>query len=131
MPRHSCVDSGVIIARMLHTEGFTQKTASRVKNWFKRQTGNTQRVRRYFENKRAFGELCKRLELSKADRLVIGHFIGQNSAIAFEAGLRIGMTTQLFPASESDVCGTKQKQPHATAEVSTREGGRAPKGTPD
>lgn len=91
------INSGVVIARMLHTEGFSSRTANAVRKWHRRKLASSRHRERHAKARRALSEMVKRLNLSDGDRIILGHFIQYETAANFEAGLRIGLTAQMFP----------------------------------
>jgi hypothetical protein len=82
--------SAIIVARLLATEGFTDHTANEVERYWKRRSGLSPRQHRQIAKLEAeLSEMTK--EMSAAERLVLGRFIGLRMKMAFDTGLKIGL----------------------------------------
>ena len=83
--------SAIVIAKLLDCEGFTDYTANQVERYWKQNANLTDRQRRSLARvERALSELAK--GLSEGDRRVLGKFVGLHKKMAFETGLRMGLT---------------------------------------
>lgn len=81
--------SSIIVARLLDSEGFTEHTATAIDRFARSQM--TQHQQQRFERlKKAMSELCQ--NLSVGDKLAIGRFITIHKEMAFQTGVRIGLT---------------------------------------
>ena len=84
------INSAVVIAQLLYTEGFTDFLANRIESYWKRRSGLTMRQKRQLQ--RLDKEMSRVMAgLSKADNLVVGKFIGLHKKMSFDTGLRIGL----------------------------------------
>lgn len=82
--------SAIIVARLLATEGFTDHTANEVERYWKRRSGLSPRQQLQIAKLEAeLSEMTK--EMSAAQRLVLGRFIGLRMKMAFDTGLKIGL----------------------------------------
>jgi hypothetical protein len=82
--------SAVVIARLLATEGFTDHTANQVERYWKERSGLNARQRRQIERLEAeVSALTK--DMTVAQRLALGRFIGLHKKMSFDVGLKIGM----------------------------------------
>lgn len=88
MERH--LNSTVVIARLLDSEGFTPHVANGVARFALKQATVGQR-RRYKRTKRIFSELAK-TKLTDTDKMVLGKFMSAKLEMSFNTGLRIGLT---------------------------------------
>ncbi len=84
------INSAIVIARLLSTEGFSDHVSGEIKRYALRQATRGQR-QRWKNYKRAFSELVL-AKLSEADRLVLGKMIGVMCKMHFDTGLRMGLT---------------------------------------
>lgn len=97
------LDSLAPIFRLLDTEGFTEHSAACVQRYNRRQaTARARQMATYERNRKRFSEMAK--GLSKGDRLILGKFIATREAMAFDAGLRIGLSASTFE-TEDDADG--------------------------
>jgi len=82
--------SAVVIARLLATEGFTDHTANQVERYWKEKAGLNERQRRQI--KRLEDEVSAMTkDMTVAQRLVLGRFIGLHKKMSFDARLKIGL----------------------------------------
>lgn len=93
------IRSSVHIARLLDGEGYTEEIVARVERWQRHQVKTAARRQKRFENTRiaASDSFAK---LSRADRIIVGRFIAMKDRMAFEAGLKIGLTTAFYGDDE-------------------------------
>ncbi len=94
----SALNSAIVIARLLGTEGFTDHTANEVERYFRNRSGLNDR------QKKAISLLDKEVSnimrhLTKGECLVIGKFIGLHKKMSFDTGLKIGL--QAFATKEA------------------------------
>lgn len=83
--------SAIVIAKLLDCEGFTDYTANQIENYFRHRGGLTDRQKRLIERlERAIAEWCK--DLPEEKRLLLGKFVGLHKKMAFDTGLRMGLT---------------------------------------
>src|ERR1035441_9591765 len=98
------INSSVVIARLLASEGYTSRVHSGIKRYASRQLNESAR-RRYERICKTMSEVASKL--SAGDRLVIGRFISWHSRLAVDAGLRIGLAGALTsPVDEIENQGT-------------------------
>ena len=91
MAKPRTVNSAVVIAKLLDTEGFTDFTANRVENWWKHNRVQTEGQRRRVEKlEAAFSKFAA--ELTQQERYLMGRFIGMKAKQNFECGIAIGLT---------------------------------------
>ena len=84
-------NSAVVIARLLSTEGFTDRLANAVEKYWLKNTGLSKRQQHQI--KRLDVELSKMAaDLSEGEKRVLGRFIALHKKMSFDTGLRIGMT---------------------------------------
>lgn len=82
--------SSVVIARLLLSEGFDEPLIAAIQQYAKITAPNKERYEKHFHQFHEFTE-----KLAKEDKQLIGRFVGRNMEAAFDAGLRIGITTRL------------------------------------
>lgn len=83
------IKSSVVVARLLESEGFTAHAANEVIRYSRRITHPSVQ-RRYERNSRAAKEALRGLD--EGTKAIVGKFINHQMRIAFDAGLRIGLT---------------------------------------
>lgn len=84
------LNSAVVIARLLGTEGFSDYTANEVSRYWKHRSGLTDRQIRQVERLEAkMSEIMSRLDVS--DNLAVGKFIGLHKKMSFDTGVKIGL----------------------------------------
>lgn len=86
--------NAVAVAKLLGTEGFSPHVAGLVRLYCLRNTSTPEQRRRFFRTKKAWSEIVKE-KLTDGDRMVLGKFIGCLQAMAFDTGLRVGLTAFL------------------------------------
>ena len=92
------INSAVVIARLLSTEGFTDHVASEVRRYALRQATKDQR-KRYKRRKQAFAAML-RCKLDPAEKLLLGKVISALCKMHFDTGLRIGLTAHAHEHSK-------------------------------
>lgn len=108
------LNSAIVIARLLDTEGFTDHTANQIERYWRRNAGLTERQQQKLQRlESAMGELASRL--STGDRMVLGKFIGLHKKMSFDTGLRIGLTcmavTERKDYDEREIAGFVVERP--------------------
>lgn len=89
-PKKPHINSAVVIARLLGTEGYTDFVANQVKRYWMRRSGLTDRQRDSIERlKDSFGQIMAKV--SEGERLIIGRYFGLLMKMQFETGLKIGL----------------------------------------
>jgi hypothetical protein len=88
----SRVNSAVVIARLLGTEGFTEHVANEVKRYWMHRSGLTDRqYQSIVRLKKEFGAIMH--ELDEGERLIVGNYVGLLMRQQFDTGLKIGIQT--------------------------------------
>lgn len=84
------VKSAEVIGRLLGAEGFSDYLANQIEHYWKTRSGLTERQQKSIKvlRKEFSGIMAN---LSKAECLVIGRFIGFKEKMAFDTGLKIGL----------------------------------------
>jgi len=82
-------NSAIVVAKLLGTEGFSEHTADQVDRFARRQMGKREQER-HDKTERAMAKVCANLD--DVVKLVIGKFITLHKKMAFETGVRIGLT---------------------------------------
>lgn len=96
------VQSAVVIARLLGTEGFTDHVAAQVKRYWLHRSGLTDRQRKSIERlKKEFGEIMH--GMTEGQRLIIGKYIGLLMRMQFDTGLKIGIQALLTQNGNNDI----------------------------
>lgn len=95
------VNSGVVIAKLLDCEGFSDFTANQIKRYWLKNCQNPRLAPRVAKIRRAFAEMV-RAKLSDADRLILGRMMAVHARQNFDTGLRIGLTAFLNGARIDD-----------------------------
>lgn len=97
------VNSAVVIARLLGTEGFTDHTAAQVKRYWMHRSGLTERQRKSIERlKKEFGAIMNS-KLGEGERLIIGKYIGLLMRMGFDTGLKIGIQALLTESGNKEI----------------------------
>lgn len=92
-------NSGVIIARVLGTEGYNGHVHNEVKRWWRRTIQDPRSASRWKRIEKAFSEFMQ--DADEADRLLVGKFIQLRSTQSFEAGFRIGFQALIFDRTQT------------------------------
>lgn len=96
------VNSAVVIARLLGTEGFTDHVAAQVKRYWMHRSGLTDRQRKSIERlKKEFGEIMH--GMNEGQRLIIGKYFGLLMRMQFDTGLKIGIQALLTQNGNHEV----------------------------
>ena len=86
----SKINSAVVIAKLLATEGFTDFVANEVEKYWRKKSGLTDRQQKSLQLLDIeFTDIMK--SLTKAQCLVVGKFIGLHKKMSFDTGLKIGL----------------------------------------
>jgi hypothetical protein len=98
------VNSAVVIARLLGTEGFTEHVASQVKRYWMHRSGLTERQRKSIARlKKEFGEIMH--GMNEGQRLIIGKYFGLLMRMQFDTGLKIGIQALLTENGNKEIDG--------------------------
>ena len=85
------LNSAVVIARLLGTEGCTDHVAKEVERYWRRTEkltdGQKERIRKL---EVGLAELASKL--TEAEKALLGKFIGWQKKMSFQTGLKIGLT---------------------------------------
>lgn len=96
------VNSAVVVARLLGTEGFTDHVAAQVKRYWMHRSGLTDRQRKSIERlKKEFGEIMH--GMTEGQRLIVGKYIGLLMRMQFDTGLKIGIQALLTQNGNGDI----------------------------
>lgn len=86
----SKVNSAVVIAKLLGTEGFSDFVANQVESYWKGRSGLTERQQRSIARlDKEISRICE--SLSEGDKMLFGKFIGLHKKMSFDTGLKIGL----------------------------------------
>ena len=86
------IRTSATIVKLLGSEGFSDFTKNEVDRYWKQRSGLTKRQKNQIVKlKKELSGIMK--NLSKADCLVVGKFIGLKQKISFDVGLKIGLAT--------------------------------------
>ena len=108
--RKSRVNSAVVIARLLGTEGFTEHVANEVKRYWLHRSGLTERQQKSIERlKKEFGEIMH--GMTEGQRLIVGKYIGLLIRMQFDTGLKIGIQSLLTQNGNKEVDVTVHTPP--------------------
>ncbi len=89
--KHKQINSAVVVARLLHAEGFSDYVANQVESYWRRNSGLTEIQKRGIE-KLDKGIARITAGMSEKDKQILGKFIGLHKHMSFDTGLRIGLT---------------------------------------
>ena len=82
--------SSVVIARLLASQGYDSYVAEQIERYNRKTSGLSNRQKQALdETAKELSEMCKKL--TKAERLLLGRFIGYQCRINFDTGLKIGL----------------------------------------
>ena len=85
------LNSAVVIARLLGTEGFTDYVANSVHKYWRKSSGLSPRQQNKLKHlEENMTGICKKL--SEGDKMVLGRFISYHKKMSFDTGLKIGLT---------------------------------------
>lgn len=107
----SPINSSVVIAKLLHSEGWTEYVAACVRHYWKRRICNeTDRAKdRIKQLEAAFHDEVS-ANLTAAQKQIMGKFISLRERMGFDAGFRVGFMTSLYPEVDLDGNETKQEK---------------------
>lgn len=91
------INSAIVIAKLLGTEGFSEYTADQIDRFARRKMEKREQER-HDKTERAMSSVCEKLD--DATKIVIGKFITLHKKMAFETGIRIGLTAVLVNESK-------------------------------
>lgn len=104
------VNSAVVIARLLGTEGFTDHVAAQVKRYWMHRSGLTDRQRKSIERlKKEFGEIMH--GLGEGERLIVGKYVGLLMRMQFDTGLKIGIQSLVTQNGNKEIDVTMHDVP--------------------
>ena len=90
-PQRRRMNSAVVIAKLLDTEGFTDYTANRCEQWWRKNRVKTEgQHHRIDKLEKSFSELAGKL--TQSEKYLLGKFIGLRMKQSFETGIAIGLT---------------------------------------
>lgn len=91
MKKYKSFSSAVVIGRLLCAEGFTDRLAHMIEKYWKTSVmhGGRRTLSRMERMDSEISELCK--NMTEAQKLLLGRFIGLHKRMSFDAGLRIGL----------------------------------------
>ncbi len=94
------LNSSVVIAKLLCSEGFTPYLANQIERYWKRSSKLSKVERKNLEKlDKSLTNICK--DMSKKDKMVIGKFVGLHKKMSFQTGLKIGI--QAFAVKENKI----------------------------
>jgi hypothetical protein len=94
MSEREAPKSAVVIARLLSAQGFDNETANLVDRYYRKRLGLTARQLKSLDEKEAALKKIAAEKLDAGERMVLGRFVGLHKHMAFDAGLRIGLTAK-------------------------------------
>src|SRR5580698_7123 len=84
------INSSVVIARLLDSEGFTDYVANQVERYWRRNVAVLASDRRRMSSlDKSISDLCR--EMPAVDKKTLGNFVGLHKKMSFDVGLRIGL----------------------------------------
>lgn len=119
MSEPSAPRSSVVIAKLLHSEGYTDFVANMVKRYWRRNLVDPNRLGRLASIERAFREQVIP-KLTDGDKKVLGRFMSVNSRMQFDAGLRIGLMSAMQGQEKDDADHAVRVQLHVLQEEIVR-----------
>jgi hypothetical protein len=109
---HHRMNSAFQIAKAMDCEGFTDHTASLVERYWKRNVMTYRKARQIARLEQALADMAA--NMSVGDRLVLGKFVGLHKKMAFDTGLRMGLTCMAMQNpqdySEREIAGLPEKE---------------------
>jgi hypothetical protein len=109
------VNSAVVIARLLGTEGFTDHLGNQIEKYWRTRSGLTHRQQRQIEKlDKAVAEMTAKLDVK--ERLALGRFIGLHKKMSFDTGLRIGLTAFQLKCESASAAKTTTAAPRDSAD---------------
>jgi hypothetical protein len=107
-PKQRLSNSLNAVFRLLDTEGFSEYSAGHILRYNRKQAkAREQQMARFERNKKRLSEVMR--QLSAADRLVVGKFFSAKEAMAFDAGLRIGLSARCCDVAVDDEWDDKER----------------------
>jgi hypothetical protein len=86
----SRMNSSVVIARLLDSEGFSEFAQNATERYWMRSICDPRRRRKYRKLDKELSAIAEKL--TDAEKLILGKFISLHKRMAFDTGLRIGLT---------------------------------------
>lgn len=93
----SDANSAIVVAKILSTEGFSEHVADQVDRFARRQMGSREKIR-HDKTEKAMATICANLD--EVAKIVIGKFITLHKKMAFETGVRVGLTAMAVKESK-------------------------------
>ena len=88
---HNPIRSAIAIAKLLDCEGFSDYTANQLEKYWRTVSNLTERQKAQLKRlEAAISDWCRDMPADK--RLLLGKFVGLHKKMAFEVGLRMGLT---------------------------------------
>ena len=86
------VNSAVVIARLLSTEGFSDRVSNHIEKYFKKNSSLSYRQKKQLDRlEKELSDMC--MKLTEGEKQVLGRFIGLHKKMSFHVGLKIGLTS--------------------------------------
>ena len=86
----SKINSAVVIAQLLGTEGFSDFVANQVEKYWRAKSGLTKRQQSQINRlNKEITRICE--GMPEGDKLILGKFIGLHKKMSFDVGLKIGL----------------------------------------
>lgn len=92
--------SGNVIAQHLGLEGYNDRTHNLVQRFWEERIARESARRANARIETKFSELVQDLELSEAERKIVGQFISLKCEANFDAGLQIGLVAANWQNAE-------------------------------
>jgi hypothetical protein len=86
----SPIRSSVVIAKHLHSEGFSDHVANMVEKYWMRNICHGRHKKRYRKYEKEIAAMCSKL--TDAEKMILGKFIAWHKRMSFDTGLNIGLT---------------------------------------
>lgn len=96
------IKSSVVIAKLLCSEGFTDKLGNQIEKYWKTSIMHRNRGKKIAKMEREFSELIQS-KMSIQEKLLLGKFIALHKRMSFDAGLRIGLMAFQTKCAEVEV----------------------------
>lgn len=81
------INSAVVIAKLLGTEGFSDHVANQVEKYWRYRSGLTERQQKSVARlEKEITRICE--SFSEGDKLILGKFIGLHKKMSFDTGLK-------------------------------------------
>jgi hypothetical protein len=84
------INSSVVIAKMLDSEGFSDHVANQVERYWMRNICNPRARKKYRKLDADIAAMCSKL--TDGEKYILGKFIALHKRMSFDTGLRIGLS---------------------------------------